>query len=107
MAAIVSPNPPVVVHRTSRSLLLSKCERLKVSKFVRLQFRLYTRSMPVKTIRPPARRRQRTVYLPESIDKKVRVRAAQLDTTVSVVVAQIPDVNGAFVFHERFLPQYL
>lgn len=34
------------------------------------------------------RQRQRTIYLPEAVDKKVRMRAAQLDTTVSVVVAQ-------------------
>ena len=38
--------------------------------------------------KPVARQRQRTVYLPEPIDRKIRIRAAQLDTTVSVVVAQ-------------------
>ncbi len=39
---------------------------------------------------PPrlARQRQRTIYLPEAIDKKVRVLAAQRDTTVSVAIAQ-------------------
>lgn len=48
----------------------------------------YTSDMAVR--RPPAavRRRQRTIYLPEAIDKKIRIRAAQLDTTISVVVAQ-------------------
>lgn len=34
------------------------------------------------------RRRQRTIYLPESMDRRVRVRAAQQDTTVSVVILQ-------------------
>lgn len=44
--------------------------------------------MVTKRSRSSARRRQRTIYLPESIDKKIRIRAAQLDTTVSVVVGQ-------------------
>jgi hypothetical protein len=44
--------------------------------------------MHTRRIVRSARRRQRTVYLPEAIDKKIRVRAAQLDTTVSVVVSQ-------------------
>ena len=43
--------------------------------------------MPARTPRG-VRRRQRTIYLPETIDRRVRVRAAQQDTTVSVVILQ-------------------
>jgi hypothetical protein len=68
---------------TLQSFEVLNFESLKVTE-LSIKMRYMTRKKSVAV----ARRRQRTVYLPEAIDKRIRVRAAQLDTTVSVVVAQ-------------------
>ncbi len=55
--------------------------------------------MPPKKTRPDGKR-ARTIYLPESLDRRLRGYAAEKDRTISDVVA---DAVAAFLLKKRVL----